>query len=146
MTGAVVGSSRRTRRGGGAIAAGFMLALVLTLGTDQVLHVLGVYRPWGEPMREPGLNLLALAYRVVYTVAGGWLTARLAPRAPMRHALALGAIGFVLSLAGAIVTIRNYDLGPAWYPIALVLTAVPCCWLGGVLYERRMRVQPRAGR
>lgn len=25
----------------------------------------------------------------------------------------------------------------AWYPIALVLTALPCAWLGGAVYRAR---------
>jgi hypothetical protein len=87
-------------------------------------------------MHDPGLNLLALAYRCVYAVAGSYIAARLAPYAPMGHALALGFIGLALSLTGAIVTIIKYDLGPDWYPIALVLTALPCAWLGGVLHRR----------
>jgi ABC-type xylose transport system permease subunit len=51
-------------------------------------------------------------------------------------ALALGVVGLVLSLVGAIAAI-NMDLGPAWYPIALVVTALPCAWLGGVLHRAR---------
>jgi len=27
-------------------------------------------------------------------------------------------------------------LGPSWYPIALVITALPCAWLGGVLHRK----------
>jgi hypothetical protein len=27
------------------------------------------------------------------------------------------------------------DVGPAWYPIALGLTTLPCAWLGGALYR-----------
>jgi hypothetical protein len=125
-----------TWRSVGAVLLGFVAVVVLSLGTDQVLHVLGVYPPWGQPMRDPGLNLLALAYRTVYAVIGSAIAARLAPRHPMRHALILGAIGFVLSLAGAMATLKM-DLGPAWYPIALVLTALPCAWLGGALYRGR---------
>jgi hypothetical protein len=123
-------------RSAGAVLAGLIAIFVLSLGTDQVLHSLAVYPPWGQPMREPGLNLLALSYRIVYGVLGSYLTARLAPRAPMRHALILGAIGLVLSTAGAVVGIRM-DLGPAWYPILLALTALPCAWAGGALYAGR---------
>jgi hypothetical protein len=85
---------------------------VLSLGTDQVLHVLEVYPPWDQPMREPRLNLLALAYRIVYAVLGSYIAARLAPHAPMRHAVILGVVGLVLSGAGALATIPM-DLGPA---------------------------------
>ncbi|MEP7246218.1 MAG: hypothetical protein ABI885_21405 [Gammaproteobacteria bacterium] len=126
---------RRLWRSVGAVFAGFLTVVVLSLGTDQVLHVMQVYPPWGQPMHEPGLNLLALAYRVVYTVLGGYVTARLAPRAPMVHVWVLAAIGLVLGTAGAIATIPM-NLGPAWYPIALAVTAVPCTWLGGVLLRR----------
>ncbi len=50
----------------------------------------------------------------------------------MRHALALGVVGLVLSTIAAITTIPM-DLSPSWFPIALVLTALPCAWLGGAL-------------
>lgn len=121
----------------GAVFLGFITVVVLSLGTDQILHVLKVYPPWGQPMHEPGLNLLALAYRTVYAIVGSYIAARFAPRNPMRHAMALGVVGLVLSTAGAITTITKYDLGPAWYPIALVITALPCAWIGGALYRRR---------
>ena len=127
-------SPRRIGRSIGAVLAGLVAVIVLSLGTDQVLHVLEVYPPWGQPMRDPGLNLLALAYRTLYAVVGSYIAAKFAPRNPMRHALALGILGFVLSLAGAIATIPM-DLGPAWYPIALVVTALPCAWLGGILHR-----------
>ncbi len=84
-----------------ALLAGFVTVLVLSLATDQLFHILGVYPPWGEPMRGTGQNLLALSYRVVYAVLGSYIAARLAPRNPMRHAMILGAIGFVLSTLGA---------------------------------------------
>lgn len=125
---------RRLWRSTGAILLGFVAVVVLSLGTDQVLHVLEVYPPWGQPMFDPGLLLLALAYRCVYSVIGSYVAAWLAPRNPMRHAMTLGAVGLALSTAGAIATIPM-NLGPAWYPLALVFTALPCAWLGGVLHR-----------
>jgi hypothetical protein len=126
--------ARRLSQSAGAVFLGFVVVVLLSLGTDHVLHVLGVYPPWGEAMHAPRLNLLALSYRCVYAVIGSYLAARFAPRHPMRHALILGSIGFVLSLLGAIAAV-SADLGPAWYPVALVLTALPCAWLGGVLHR-----------
>ena len=128
---------RRLWRSTGAVLLGFVAVAVLSLGTDQVLHVLQVYPPWNQPMFDPGLNLLALAYRCVYTVVGGYIAARLAPHNPMRHAVALGVLGLVVGGVGAIVTISKYDLGPDWYPIALALTGLPCTWFGGVLHRVR---------
>ncbi len=127
---------RRLMRSIAAIAAGFFAVFVLSLGTDQILHMLDVYPPWGQPMFDTGQNLLALSYRLVYTILGGYITAGLAPHRPMRHVLILGIIGFVMATAGAITAITMADLGPSWYPIALAITALPCTWLGGILYRR----------
>jgi hypothetical protein len=44
----------------------------------------------------------------------------------------LGVIGLVLSTIGAFGAIAM-KMGPAWYPILLALTALPCAWLGGRL-------------
>lgn len=84
-------------------------------------------------MREAGPNLLALAYRVLLGVGGGWIAARLAPRAPMVHALALGAIGTVLGILGALAAA---GLSPAWFLIAVALAALPAAYAGGTLVRR----------
>jgi glycerol uptake facilitator-like aquaporin len=116
----------------GAIVSGFVVVFVLSLGVDQLLHVMQVYPPLGQPMWDHRLNALALSYRLVIGVLGSYVTARLAPYAPMRHAMIGAAIGFVLSTLGAIAAIRM-QLGPAWYPIALAASALPTGWLGGRL-------------
>jgi hypothetical protein len=123
-------------RSAAAVIAGFLSVVVLSLATDQLLHVLNVYPPWGEPMWDPGLNLLALSYRTVYNVAAGYITALLAPYARMRHVVVLGIIGLLGGTAGVIGTM-NLGLGPRWYPIALAVTAFPTVWLGGWLYLKK---------
>ena len=128
-----------------AILAGFLVVVVLSLATDQLLHVLQVYPPWGEPMYDTGLNALALSYRIVYTLLGGFITARLAPRVPMRHVMILAIIGLVAGTAGAIAAISVGNLGPNWYPIALAITAYPCTWLGGRLGVRHASWGPSGG-
>jgi hypothetical protein len=133
----VTAHPRRLVRSTAAVFVGFISVAVLSLGTDQVLHVLNVYPPWGEPMYEPGLNLLALSYRILYTIVGGYITASLAPHAPMRHVLVVASLGFVVGSAGAIAAISMADLGPTWYPIAIALTGFPGVWLGGVFYNAR---------
>jgi hypothetical protein len=126
---------RRLLRSAAAILLAFIAVFVLSLGTDQLLHELDVYPPWGQPMFDTGQNLLALSYRIIYTVLGGYIAARLAPHKPMRHALILGGIGTAFATLGATAAITMADLGPSWYPIALVVTAIPCTWLGGVLHR-----------
>ncbi|MGC2166497.1 MAG: hypothetical protein WA632_10840 [Gallionella sp.] len=122
---------RNIPRSIGAVLAAFVAVFVLSLGTDQLFHALEIYPPWGEPMTDTGLLLLALAYRIVYGIAGGYIVARLAPRNAMRHALIMGGIGFVLSMAGGIAM---WDMGAHWYPIALALSSLPCSWTGATLY------------
>jgi len=117
------------------VLAGLVTIFVLSLAVDQVFHALDIYPPWGVEMKETSLLVLALSYRVVIQVFGCYLTARLAPQAPMRHAIILGIVGFVLSTAGAVATISAGNMGPAWYPIALVISSLPCAWLGGWLYR-----------
>jgi hypothetical protein len=116
-----------------AVVAGFLAVAGLSLGTDEVFHQLQVYPPWGVTMTDPRLFALALSYRIVYTVLGGWITARLAPRSPMRHVTVLAIIGLIGGAAGVAVAIGRSDLGPLWYPVAILLTAYPCTWLGGML-------------
>lgn len=129
-------SNRRIGRSVLAIAAAFFGNAVLALATDQLFHVLGVYPPWGQPMFEAAPNAIALSYRLVYGVGAGWLVARLAPQAPMRHVSILGIIATVLSGIAAVVTVTSVKLGPSWYPIALALSAYPTVWLGGALEGR----------
>ena len=129
---------RRALASAGAVAAGFLATFVLSVGTDAALHAAGVFPAIGQTMSDP-LFVLAAAYRAAYTVAGGYLTARLAPRRPMGHTLALGAIGLVVATAGAVATWgRGPAFGPAWYPVSIVAMAVPCVWAGARLRERQL--------
>jgi hypothetical protein len=124
---------RRLGRSAGAVAAGLAAIFAVTTATDAVMHATGVFPPPGAPPMSSALFLLAFAYRFVFDVAGSWLTARLAPHRPMRHALVLGSAGLVLSVAGAVAM---WDAGPAWYPLALAASALPSAWLGGRLRVR----------
>jgi hypothetical protein len=116
-----------------AILAGVVFTIVVTTIVDVVLHQMGIYPPWNEPM-DNGLALLAVSYRIVISIGGAWLTAKLAPGRPMQHALWLGYVGTVLGLIGVAVS-WGKGLAPDWYPIALAVLAIPQCWLGGRLYE-----------
>jgi Na+/melibiose symporter-like transporter len=118
-----------------AVVAGVLLIIVVTTVVDIALHALGVFPPMDQPL-DNRLSVLATSYRIVISIGGAWLTARLAPANPMKHALILGLVGTVLGLVGVVAT-WNRGLGPRWYPIALAVLAIPQCWVGGKLYEMR---------
>jgi hypothetical protein len=123
----------------GAVVVGFIVTALLSVGTDAVMHASGVYPPWGEQMAG-GLFVWATVYRIVFTVLGGYLTAALAPRRPMSHVMALGAVGTLAATVGAVATWNaGPAFGPKWYPLLLVVTALPCVWAGGVLHARLQR-------
>jgi len=130
-------TARRTGRSILAVVAGILVGALLSLGTDEVLHLTGVYPPWSERMSDP-LFGLATAYRVVFSILGSWVIARLAPRRPMLHAMIAGAIGLVVSVAGAAAT-RNRNLGPHWYNVVVAAMALPCAWIGAKIYELQGR-------
>lgn len=123
------------RRSIWAVFAGLLVVIVVTTAVDLALHAAGIYPPSNQPMSDAHA-LLATAYRIVIGVAGAWLTARLAPANPMKHAMILGSIGVVLGLVGVVAT-WNLGLGPRWYPISLVVLAIPQSWAGGQLFERQ---------
>jgi hypothetical protein len=133
---------RRIGRSLAGLLAGMLVGIVLTLGTDIVLHAMGVFPPWGESMAGfEGALLLATVYRTVYGVAACYIIARLAPDRPMQHALVGGIIGLAASTVGAAVTWnKGPAFGPHWYPLALIVLAMPQAWMGGKL--RTMQLSP----
>ena len=130
---------RRTLQSIGAVFAGFVAVAMLSTGADLLLHATGIYPPWGKPMGDSQFAL-ATAYRSVFAVAGGYLTAQLAPGKPIQHAIALGILGFVVALLGLVLTWNaGPEFGRKWYPITLVVTAIPLSWFGGKLYAKRLK-------
>ena len=124
-----------------AVLAGMLTVIVLSVGTDAAL---GFNPPRGGPKTDAHF-LLATAYRIVFTIAGGYIAARLAPRSPMRHALAVGIIGLAAGLAGAVMMwnkLGEGGLGPKWYSIAVFTIALPCAWAGGQL--RKVQLGPHS--
>lgn len=126
---------RRLVRSALAVLGGLVAIVALSMLADEVAYALGVFER-GKVTYETEPYVIATAYRAVIGVAGCWLAARLAPSHPMRHALIVGGIGVVMTTAG-VAAAFSMDLGPVWYPIALLVVTMPCAWLGGVLNGRR---------
>lgn len=128
---------RRILRRVGAVLAGLFVVAILDLSIDAAMHATGVYPPWFQPMVTP-LWFLAIGYRALDGIIGGYIAGRLAPDRPVKHALALGIVGVVLATGGVLATwTKGPELGPKWYPLALVVIALPCALIGGKLASRK---------
>lgn len=119
----------KTLKSVGAILAGFVFVVIISIATDLTLAKTGV-------MKQPFENnatwfvLFVIGYRTLYGIIGTYITATLAPDKPMRHAIIGGFIGLALSIIGAIAM---REKGPAWYAIALIVLTLPTAWAGGKL-------------
>jgi hypothetical protein len=122
-------------RTAGALIAGFVAVAALSIAADAVLHAMNYYPNDGTVGSDAGLSV-ALAYRTAFTVLGGYITARLAPSRPQRLATILGVIGTLFAILGAVTM---WNVGHQWYPVALVVLAIPSTALGGWLFTRFAR-------
>jgi hypothetical protein len=137
---------RRIGRSIVAVLVGIIVGIVATIATDVLLHEIGVFPPWGASMVGYDRALgLAVVYRAIYGIAASYIIARLAPDSPMKHALIGGFLGLVVGIVGAVVTWnKGPAFGPHWYPLALIVLAIPQAWVGGQLYEMQLRARVAA--
>jgi hypothetical protein len=121
----------------GAVLAGFVFVVILSILADLVLVKTGL-------MKQPfDLNsfwfiIFVILYRCLFATLGSYLTAYLAPDRPMRHSMIGGAIGLAMGIIGAIAM---WNQPPHWYPITLIITALPCAWLGGQIFINKIRTK-----
>lgn len=114
----------------GAVLAAIILGVGLSIATDTILEKSGIFPPPPQGLFVTWMLAVAFLYRCLYGVAGSYLAAALAPNKPMLHAMIPGYLGLVASIIGVYV---GWNLSQHWYPIALVISALPCAWLGGKL-------------
>jgi hypothetical protein len=129
------GSTHPRLRTAGALIAGFVAVAALSTATDALLHAYNYYPSDGTAGSDAQLAV-ALAYRTLFTVLGGAITAWLAPSHPVRLATILGAIGTVPAILGVVAM---WSLGHHWYAISLAVLAVPSTAFGGWLFTRVSR-------
>ena len=139
---------RRHPRGLGrsilALLAGIVVGIVLSVGTDWGLHLIGLVPAPAQNERWPNeLLLLAAVYRSIYGVIASYVIAWLAPNRPMGHSLLAGALGTLLSALGA-AAMWSSTVGQHWYSLALVLTAIPTAWIGAKLRLMQFQSEPTA--
>lgn len=130
---------RRVARSVGAVLAGLVLNAVLATATDMLFIAVGVFPPLSEYGHANSFTdsmlALALVYRTLYGVLGCYVTAWLASGRPMLHSLVLGGVGFAIGVVGAIAM---WGVSATWYSLAIIAVSVPCAWVGGRWYEKRL--------
>ena len=117
----------------GAVLAGMIFIVATHTITDKILESAGIFPPPEQGLHVTWMLVTALVYRVLFQVAGSFITASLAPSRPFLHGMIIGVIGLILGSVAAVVTIPM-NLSPAWYPIALALSSIPSAWLGATMY------------
>jgi peptidoglycan/LPS O-acetylase OafA/YrhL len=114
-----------------AVFVGLVVTILLSVGVDVLMVSTGLLPAKSADYTGVQWGIIT-GYRVVIAIFGCWVAARLAPSKPMNHALITGGIGMCIALAGAIYAWdKGPEFGPRWYALALVITALPCAWIGG---------------
>jgi len=118
-----------------SVLAGYAVIVVATVAFFGALGRLAPARFGPEADQPPGtaLLLLVLAWGLGAALAGGWVTATIAPR--RAAVLSLVAVIAVLGLLMLFFPSGDAPAGaqPAWYRAALPVVGVTGAWLGGWL-------------
>lgn len=127
-----------------AVVVGFLYIGALSFGADAFLRqwMPAAFDSTGRVLSTPVL-LLIIGYVGVFAISGCYLAARLAPKAPLHHALALGGLGLLLNIVG---TAALWNTAPAWYHIISLALVMPYAWLGGRLRELELSRTPASTR
>lgn len=119
-------------RNTGAVLAGLFLVILLSGGTDALLHSKGIFPAPGQPVAA-ALWVIAILYRFIFTFAAGWVTARLALEPRMRSVYILSGVGLAMGLLGVNVSLGHPEMGPLWYPVSVAISGPIASLLGGKL-------------
>lgn len=115
-----------------AVVTGYVVLSVLVVGTTLTLRLVLPE----ITIQPPPFNyaLLILAYVTVFAVVAGYVTAIVARRAKVFHALALAVL---LLLFGVLSVESTSDGGRLWFPIANGALQFIAAVAGGYLSARR---------
>lgn len=124
-----------------AVLAGFVATIVLSVACDAIVRAAapGAFGPDGRTA-SPAMLAFGVFYTLLAAVAGGFVTAWIARRGEVLHALVLGTLGAVstlLIILAAPAAQRSVGL------FISAMLVIPATVLGGWL---RARVPPNAAR
>lgn len=114
----------------GAIIAGYVTTVVLTI---MIISGLGAVLPESLNSANTGWVIANIIYGAIVAGIGGYVTAFIAQKAELKHALILAGIMLVfgiMSFVAAMPTLEETGQ-PVWYYPVLMLTSTPAVVLGG---------------
>lgn len=120
-------------RSAAAVLIGYLLMAVSIAAKFWLIRHLSpevLPAPGEDVFPNTGWLLALLVPDIVLMIAAGYVTARVALRRPIAHAVALGAVMVALGLTWMLV-FRGWL--PMWYQVVLVSIAVPAAATGGSL-------------
>ena len=120
-----------------SIIFGYLIVVAFVVGGEMALTAL-----FPEAAPQPG-ELPDSAY-LVYNltsgffcmVIGAYVTAVMAGRGAMKHAIGLATISIAMSMVSMV---KYGQEQPIWYSVALMFMALPSALLGGFLRARQMQ-------
>ena len=122
-----------------AVLAGWGIVGVFVVLTDMLLMKLfPTEYVTGKPPSDQ-LAAVSLATSSLYSVAGGWLTARIAATKPWHHILGLMIWGEIMGIVSMVMTWGQVQM---WYQIGLIVMWLPAVVAGGWIRAGKPRFGP----
>jgi hypothetical protein len=123
-----------------AILAGLVVIIVTSFGIEAAANPL-LMRMFPDALpNEAAMShnlpvwLFTFTYTFLCVVAGGYVTARLAARYAVRHAVILGVLQSLLTIPAMLA---YTDKAPLWGWITSMILVIPAAWCGGLIFLRR---------
>jgi hypothetical protein len=115
---------------GGTAAFFFVFALlggILLSSLGRGIEELDIYT------KTTGFLVLSSIGGSLFSVFGGYISARIAGNAEMKNASATGVLS---ALTGVVFLVLSPGSSPLWLDVLALVTIVPCAMLGGYLCQK----------
>lgn len=117
-----------------AIFVGLMTISVAGIGSDSLfMRLLPSMFGSGRRVDDPIMLTVMLASDAVFLTLGGYLTARFARRAPLKHAVVLALLQ---ALAVVVALPELSGTAPTWFHVMSIVVVIPAVVAGALAAER----------